>query len=167
MNVEVVDVDPASGVSMDPRPVFVRGFGNYNVDYVSNQYGVECLDESLAVQSAAIDADINTIVRRFGITGELPQDVRVPLLDDFDQVFDFQSAQNALVAARESFMQMPADVRDRFQNDPHRFVEFCSNPANLPEMRKLGLAVEAVKVEEPKVMKVEVVNPSVNEPKAS
>ena len=40
-------------------------------------------------------------------------------------------------------MTMPADVRARFNNDPALFVDFCSDEANLDEMRKLGLAVPA------------------------
>jgi len=126
-------------------PVFpvVRQAYGYDGDAVSAETGLLCLDESLTLQSEKDESDINTIVKRFGLTGELPEGVRPPTYGDFTQVFDFQSAQNALVAARESFMEMPADVRYRFKNDPQEFVDFCSNPDNLDEMRKLGLAVPA------------------------
>lgn len=100
-------------------------------------------EPSLAVQSARDEVDINTIVKRFGLGGVLPDNVRVPTYDDFTEVMDFQSAQNALVAARESFMAMPWDVRSRFNNDPAAFVDFCSDENNLDEMRKMGLAVPA------------------------
>lgn len=110
--------------------------------------GCECRDPSLAVQSQKEESDINEIVRRFGLTGKLPDNVRVPTYQDFDDVFDFQSAMNAVASATQSFMAMPADVRQRFGNDPQKFLEFCSKEENIPEMIKLGLAVE-VKVEEP------------------
>lgn len=120
--------------------------------------GVDCKDPSLAVQSQAEDADINVIVKRFGITGQVPQGVRPPTFEDFgDSVFDFQTAQNALVEAQRSFMAMPADVRKRFDNDPQQFVAFCSDEANLPEMRKLGLAVPEKVIEPEKIQKVEIV----------
>ena len=51
---------------------FVRSPYNYDMSAVSDETGLCCEDESLAIQSAKEDADINTIVRRFGLTGELP-----------------------------------------------------------------------------------------------
>jgi phage internal scaffolding protein len=123
--------------------MFVRsGFPfNYDASKVSKDAGLKCVDRSLAQQSAADECDINTIVKRFHLTGQLPENVRVPSYSDFEGVFDFQSAMNAIVEAERSFMKMPADTRARFLNDPQRFVAFCSDEKNLEEMRKLGLAV--------------------------
>jgi len=87
--------------------VFVRSPYNYDVAAASRESGLECLDESLAVQSEAEDADINTIVKRFGLTGQLPENVRVPLASDFTEAMDFKSAMNAIRAAQESFAEMP------------------------------------------------------------
>ena len=95
---------------------------------------------SLTVQSERDDADINVIVRRFGLTGQLPQNVGAPLNVEFLEVFDFQSAMNVIRQAEESFMAMPAEVRARFQNDAARFVDFCSDEKNRAEAIKLGLA---------------------------
>ncbi|QCQ84955.1 internal scaffolding protein [Blackfly microvirus SF02] len=116
-----------------------------------------CLDPSKAVQSAKDETDINTIVKRFGLTGQLPQNVRTPLNMDFDAAFDFQSAMNLMVQADRAFMQMPADVRKRFGNDPAEFVNFASDPKNLEEARKLGLALPHVPVVEEPPVRVEVV----------
>lgn len=105
-------------------------------------FGLRCEDESLTVQSDAIDADINTIVRRFGITGELPTELPFVTNVDLSEAPDtYMGAIAILDQARDQFMKMPADVRSRFQNDPGLFMDFVSNPANLDEMRKLGLAV--------------------------
>lgn len=120
---------------------FVRTPYNYDVDDVSFESGLLCCDVSLAQQNMLEETDINTIVKRFGLTGQLPQGVRVPSYGDFTGVFDYQSALAAIDDAADSFYQMPADVRSRFDNDPALFVDFCSNPANLDEMRSLGLAV--------------------------
>lgn len=122
-------------------------------------FGLSFHKPSRTKQSFAEEADINTLVRRFNITGQIPQNVRPPLLEDFTDVFDFHSAQNALVEANRSFMRMPSSVRNRFQNDPAQFVEFCSNPENLEEMRKMGLA-DPVKTVVESVQKVEIVNPA-------
>lgn len=126
----------------------VRSYRGYDPDVVSNATGLKCEDVSLAVQSQRDEADINTIVRNFGITGRLPENVRVPSYGDFAIVDDYRSAIHAVRDAEASFMSMPAEVRSRFQNDPQQFLEFCSDYANLEEMRKLGLAVPGV-VEKP------------------
>jgi len=134
-------------------PFFRSGY-NYDRESVSVETGLLCLDPSKAVQSDLEDSDINTIVRRFGLTGQVPTDVRVPLEADFVDVFDFQSAMNAIRSAQESFDLMPASVRARFQNDPAQFVDFCvaeqdGKLVNIDEMRKLGLAVPKEAVPEP------------------
>lgn len=124
-------------------PRVVRALYAYDEAAASDETGLECLDPSLAVQSQRDEADINTIVRNFGVTGKLPQNVRVPTFGDFDGVDDYQAAIEAVRAAEASFMAMPSEVRIRFDHSPQKFVEFCSDSANLEEMRKLGLAVPA------------------------
>lgn len=121
--------------------MFIRTAFNYDVDAASDESGLKCEDVSRTHQSFAEECDINTIVRRFNLTGALPDNVRVPQYADFEESFDFHSAMNAIAMANESFDAMPAEVRARFHNDPGEFVDFCSIPDNIEEMRKLGLAV--------------------------
>lgn len=127
-----------------PRAVLVaRSAFNYDMDMASLESGLECKDVSRAVQSSRDEVDINTIVRRFGLTGQLPHDLAVPQFADFDVVHDFHSAMNLIGEARDAFMAMPADVRARFGNDPQGLVAFVSDPANVEEARKLGIAAAA------------------------
>lgn len=119
--------------------MFLRTPYNYDVNAASDESGLKCDDVSLAKQSFKEECDINTIVERFGIGYEMPQGVRAPFYGDFTEVGDFRSALDAVNAARESFMTLPADVRARFANDPHGFVEFCSRDENIDEVEKLGL----------------------------
>lgn len=124
---------------------FVRDPYNYDVDEASKETGIVCPPEDgVAQQQFAEECDINTIVKRFGLTGQLPEGVRMPTYADFTGVLDFQSAMNAIVMAKESFEAMPADVRARFANDPARFVDFCSDERNRAEAEKLGLVVPKV-----------------------
>lgn len=122
--------------------VFCRSAYNYDMTAASIEAGLQCHDKSLTKQSFAEEVDINTIVKRFNLTGELPSGVRVPEYADFEGVFDYHSALNAIAAAHESFDAMPAQVRARFNNEPGAFVDFCNDPDNLDEMVKLGLAVK-------------------------
>lgn len=80
-----------------------------------------CVEPSLAQQHFKDDADINVLLERFKVTGVLPQGVRVPSYGDFSGINDYQSAMRAVLAAEDSFMAMPADVRARFGNSPQAF----------------------------------------------
>lgn len=115
----------------------------YGTDVVSQVESSLNTRPGLTVQDEQLNTDINEIVRRLGI-GQMPLvNVRVPMEDDFVDITDFHSAQNALVRARESFDALPADIRSRFRNDPGLFFNFCVDPGNLEELRKMGLAVPA------------------------
>lgn len=143
----------------------LRSARNYDRNAASRAAGLGPFEESRTVQSDAQEADINVIVARFGLTGLMPQNVRPPIEADFVDIYDFHSAMQAMRAATESFDSMPAKVRERFNNDPGLFVDFCLQEkdgklANLEEMRKLGLAVDEVKPLPEVIQKVEVINPT-------
>lgn len=129
------------------RKVFVRSAYNYDPNVVSRETGTDTGPESMTQQSFKDECDINTIVRRFGVTGEMPVVSNPPTYQNFEGIFDYQSAMNAIRQAEESFASLPADVRKRFQNSPQMFVEFCSDGKNLEEMRKMGLANPAPPVD--------------------
>lgn len=102
------------------------------------------LDTGFTVQSFREECDINTIVDRFGLTGQLPEVVQVPRSGDFTGVVDFQTAMDSVVKAREGFMELPAKVRARFRNDVQEFMEFMSDSDNRSEAVLLGLVKEPV-----------------------
>lgn len=120
--------------------VLRSGSLQYDTDAVSVETGLLCEDVSLAVQSSKEEADINVLVKRFGLTGQLPQGVIAPTFGDFGEVFDFHSAMNVIAQANEAFDAMPAEVRYRFQNDPGRFLEFVQDANNREEAIRLGIA---------------------------
>lgn len=121
--------------------VFLRTPYNYDTMEASDASALSCPEPTLAQQHARDECDINTIVRRFGLTGELPNNVRVPRYGDFTQVSDYQTAMNMVLEANAAFMQLPADVRTRFNNDPGALVDFISDDSNRAEAEKLGLVV--------------------------
>lgn len=131
---------------------FLRTEFNYDMQAASAASGLACADDSLAVQGSKEETDINTIVRRFGLTGELPGDYQPPMSGDFVDVVDYQTAMNAVLAADRAFYEMPADLRTRFDNNPQKLMTFLDDPGNADEARKLGLlkplpvAVEPVQV---------------------
>lgn len=128
---------------------FVRSPYNYDMDAASLESGTECRDPHLAQQQFLEESDINTIVERFGLNGEMPASPVVPTFGDFSEVRDFHSAMNAVVKAQGDFMELPAKVRARFSHDPQQLLEFLADASNRKEAVALGLIPESVAPEVP------------------
>lgn len=93
-------------------------------------------------QGDAAECDINNIMRKYEKTGVLPALRADGMYGDFSDMPTFQEACAIVEKAREQFDGLDARTRARFENDPGRFLEFCSDPKNLDEMVELGLAVK-------------------------
>lgn len=122
-----------------PVPPFLRSPYNYDMNEAGNEDAIHCKDPSLAQQHMKDECDINVLVKRFVVTGEIPVMTLPPLQGDFTSAPTYQEALNLMVEANRSFMQQPAEVRARFQNDPARFVDFCSREENRDDLRRMGL----------------------------
>jgi len=112
-----------------------------------------CEDPSLAIQSQKDEADINTIVRNFGVTGRVSAAVRLPEYGDFDTVNDYQSAIEAVRAAEAEFYKIPSRIRSEFDNNPQQFAAFCLDRSNLPQLQEWGLAPKPAAPAEPPLPK--------------
>lgn len=100
-------------------------------------------DSSVTKQSFGPECDINTIMARYQSTGEMPVINQVaPQYLELDQT-DFQQAMEVVAGAQSLFSELPSALRTRFNNDPGQFLAFTSDPANMPEMRKLGMLKDA------------------------
>lgn len=60
---------------------------------------------------------------------------------------DYGDAVAKVQRVNEAFDALPAQMRDRFKNDPQGFLAFISDPANTAECVKLGLFVQEKPVE--------------------
>lgn len=117
----------------------------------------ECKDKSLTDQSQAAEADINVLVKRFGVTGTMPQRANaVPMDEDSPVDFNLQRELNSVNDARFAFDQLPLHVRKRFGYDPLEFSTAILDPEKGPILaHELGLTV----VREPdKIPRVEIAN---------
>lgn len=120
-------------------PPKVRSPYNYDMNEAGDESGLKCMDKSLTQQSEADATDINWMVNKYVVTGEMPQLQAPPIQGDFTEVMSYQDALNLMIDANKSFMQLPAKVRNRFENDPGKFIDFASNEANRDEMRQMGM----------------------------
>lgn len=99
--------------------------GSYDAKAVSDACSSPGGGESMTQQHFADDADINTIVRRFGLTGQLPHSVSDGVYADFSGITDYDSALETIERTEARFMRLPAELRDTFRNDPAELVRFA------------------------------------------
>lgn len=126
------------------KPVKFRSAFGYDTAEASEACAIDSATygPSLTIQDHAIDADINELMRRFKVTGQIPQSVRVPEFGDYTEVGDYRSALHVIMQAQEDFMSLSPKIRAQFNNDPQLFLDFCADKANLPAMREMGLALK-------------------------
>jgi len=128
---------------------FLRTPYNYDTNAASNESGVHCEDASLAQQHYKDECDINNILRQFNVTGLLPESPLSPRYGDFTGIGDYHTALNAVIAAEDGFMALPADLRSKFQNDPANLIDFLADESNRAEAEKLGLVAPKIEVSDP------------------
>lgn len=103
--------------------------------------GIDCSgDPGKTQQEFRDEVDINRIMRRVIGGGEFPPELRVGSFGDFSEVPDFRSSLDLIRHAEEQFQALPALVRDRFQNDAAKFLEWAHDPnTKLEEAEALGI----------------------------
>lgn len=124
---------------MSKKSIFLRTPYNYDTDAASNGSGLACEEPTLAQQHYKEECDINTILQKFSITGILPEAPLSPRYGDFSGISDYHTALNTVMAAKDEFMTLPAQIRARFENDPAKLIEFLQDEKNRPEAEELGL----------------------------
>lgn len=125
------------------RKVLVRDA--FNAFDIYQDPGTDPGGPSLTDQSQQRECDINEIVNRMIKTGVQPGLAGSGIYGDFSSVPDYHAACNLVLRAEEQFMSLDAKTRQRFNNDPGAFLEFCSTPGNGQEMYELGLTTSPPK----------------------
>lgn len=67
-------------------------------------------------------ADINTIMRRFGVSGVLPTFAVQGVYGDFTGVSEIRDAFDLVDRANARFMALDPSIRERFRNDPRELA---------------------------------------------
>lgn len=97
-------------------------------------------DQGVTKQADLKDADINAMFKKFERTGQLPNMIsKQPHYGDFSTVPDYQEALEIVKHADEQFINLDVTVRNKFDNDPAKFLAFATDSKNEDEMDKMGL----------------------------
>lgn len=101
-------------------PVSLRG---YDAKAASLDTSIDTGSESKVQQHLGVEVDVNTIMRRHGITGALPLGPATGVYGDFTDISDYESAVERVRGAEKRFQELPAEVRERFKNDPGLLIK--------------------------------------------
>lgn len=107
---------------------------------------VEFTEPSLTKQSFREECNINSIMARYEKTGLINHVVsRQPIFGDFSEIPDYQTALNIVYTAEDQFLQLPAQLRKFFNNDPSFMLAYMQDPKNKAMCQKLGLLPQDTK----------------------
>lgn len=107
-------------------------------------------EESMTKQSFKDECDVNNILRQYSpvaLAQMMAERAALGRYADLPSNLDFQEAMNIVVEGKQAFESLPSQIRERFMNDPERFLAFMSDADNVEEAIKLGLAVRRVEPE--------------------
>lgn len=102
---------------------------------------------SLTKQSFADECNINSICKKFGLTGHeraVPLNGRPFFYGDVASAPSYREAVSVVATVRNRFSFLPAELRDRFKNNPEVLLEWMSKEENRAEAIKLGLISKPV-----------------------
>lgn len=103
-------------------------------------FSIDLSGESRTEQSHINDADINQIMKKAlaGIPSNYIREYEGHYGDATS--VQFYDAQVIVANGKSMFEDLPSDIRNRFKNDPGKFLDFVQDPANAAELVKLKLA---------------------------
>lgn len=110
----------------------------YDPRAVSDAAATDTGSETLVQQHFKEEVDVNTIVRRYGITAGTPFGPDGGMYGDFTGITDYESAVALVRDTEARFMRLPAEARERFGNNPGQLVAFAQ--ASSPEEFEAALA---------------------------
>lgn len=129
------------GVEQDGS-LIIRRFGD------RHRVSIETGDQTHVQQNLRDETDINRIMSKYRKTGVLTHvSSAVGQYGDFSDVPDYKTGLERIYGAQDLFMSLPATIRDRFNNDPAKFIEFTTDEKNIDELRSMGLAPKKAQAE--------------------
>lgn len=117
-------------------------WGDCDGTYTDPVTGEVSTPPSMTKQSMVAECDINNIIKTYQMTGviaHINSRADTGVFMDLPDEIDFQESLHLVERSRQAFAALPSVVRNRFANDPARFLEFLSDPANREEAGRLGL----------------------------
>jgi len=103
--------------------------------------------KSKTKQQFKAESDINTIVNKYKKTGVITHYARYQGSYGDATGLDYKNAMDVVSNANTLFLELPASVRDRFNGDPAKFLDFVQDPKNADELTEMGFREPLTPVE--------------------
>lgn len=129
-----------------------------------NRVGIQSKEDEICrtEQHHKQACDINHILKRYDRDGVITHVTQAKAMyGDFSEINEYQESLNLVIKSKESFMELPSAIRQRFHNDPGEFLEFVTDPSNLDQMIEMGLAEAPI---DPQPIKVEIAEKPAEKP---
>jgi len=97
---------------------------------------------SLTKQSFTEECNINNIMKKYQKTGAIDHLNKHEASYGYASSDDFTKSMETVARGTNMFQELPSSIRNKFENDPAKFLEFVQNEENLVEMQELGLATK-------------------------
>ena len=99
--------------------------------------------EMMTEQSHKDACDIHTIMRRYEKTGVIDHvNARGAEYGNYVGAPDFKEAMDYIANAHSLFESVPAHIRDQFDNDAGKYLEFMTNEDNIDAIKEFGLPTD-------------------------
>ena len=101
---------------------------------------VICYEKTLTQQHLTKECDVNQIINKYDKKGVLRHINKAATRYMDVTSSDFQEAAMMVTNAMNMFAELPSELRNRFDNDPARLLDFVHDPDNADELAVMGLA---------------------------
>lgn len=116
-------------------------------DHNPLDYSLACKDPSKAKQAEKNLYNPNFIIRQYWRDGDKTVFSRrrgiYADISDLGSMSSFADVQSRMDMVNEAFLTIPAIEREKFGNNPMRWLDFANNPANLKWMQDYGFLPKA------------------------
>lgn len=119
-----IEIDPTVKITTRPD-------GSMRIQQVN-------LEPSLTDPQFKEQCDVNNILK-YHTRSRTPLPMLQGKYMDLTNAPDYMTALITIHNAEEAFMDLPAEARYRFQNDPSQLIHFLKDPKNSDEAIRLGL----------------------------
>ena len=96
-------------------------------------------EKSIVKKEFKDQTDINHMLKRFKVTGQIPVNKNMPQFGDVSKLKSFHDAHEVVQQAYDAFDTLPSQIRKKFDNNPLSIIDFLGDPSNLEESYVLGL----------------------------
>ena len=91
-------------------------------------------------QSQKEASDVNNIMAQYLKTGQLTHIAKnIGVFADVSEIKDLQESIDTVNLANQAMMALPAELRNRLNNDPQEFIEWINDDKNNEEAISFGL----------------------------